>query len=56
LIVEYQNCNIKKKLKCGSRTLSREYRNARNRRRQKERHEAWAQTLREELKFSIKEN
>ena len=36
--------------------MSREYRSSRNRRRQKESYEAWAQTLREEFKFSIKEN
>ena len=36
--------------------MSREYRSSRNRRRQRESYEAWAQTLREEFKFSIKEN
>ena len=36
--------------------MNREYRSSRNRSRQKESYEAWAQTLREEFKFSIKEN
>ena len=49
-------CNIKTKSKCGGRTLSREYRSSRNRRRQRESYEAWAQTLRGEFKISIKEN
>ena len=48
--------NIKTKSKCGGRTLSREYRSSRNRRRQRESYEAWAQTLRGEFKISIKEN
>ena len=39
---EYQNCNIKTKSNYGGRTLNREYRSSRNRRRQKESYEAWA--------------
>ena len=36
--------------------MSREYRSPRNRRRQRESYEAWAQTLRGEYETSIKEN
>ena len=36
--------------------MSREYRSSRNRRRQRESYEAWAQTLRGEFETSIKEN